>query len=129
MRRSADALKAPTYIEDKNSGEMRRPHHVDPKTGKALWERAIPWPTFDLPALHAQDETLIVLVDSYQLSRWDTATGKTLWEVPFTQSPAPGHARHAGDAQRPGQEHQHGAAEAVQLQHQEREGDEGGPRI
>jgi large subunit ribosomal protein L32 len=33
MRRSADALKAPTYIEDKNSGEMRRPHHIDLKTG------------------------------------------------------------------------------------------------
>ncbi len=29
MRRSADALKAPTYIEDKNSGELRRPHHID----------------------------------------------------------------------------------------------------
>ena len=33
MRRSADALKAPTYIEDKNSGELRRPHHIDLKTG------------------------------------------------------------------------------------------------
>jgi large subunit ribosomal protein L32 len=33
MRRSADALKAPTYIEDKDSGELRRPHHVDRKTG------------------------------------------------------------------------------------------------
>jgi large subunit ribosomal protein L32 len=33
MRRSADALKKPTYIEDKNSGELRRPHHIDLKTG------------------------------------------------------------------------------------------------
>ena len=33
MRRSADALKAPTYVEDKDSGELRRPHHVDPKSG------------------------------------------------------------------------------------------------
>ncbi len=33
MRRSADALKAPSYVEDKNSGEMRRPHHIDLKTG------------------------------------------------------------------------------------------------
>jgi large subunit ribosomal protein L32 len=33
MRRSADALKAPAYIEDKNSGELRRPHHIDLKTG------------------------------------------------------------------------------------------------
>ena len=31
MRRSADALKAPTYIEDKDSGELRRPHHIDLK--------------------------------------------------------------------------------------------------
>jgi large subunit ribosomal protein L32 len=33
MRRSADALKAPTYIEDKDSGELRRPHHIDLKSG------------------------------------------------------------------------------------------------
>lgn len=33
FRRSADALKAPTYVEDKQSGEFRRPHHIDLKTG------------------------------------------------------------------------------------------------
>jgi large subunit ribosomal protein L32 len=33
MRRSADALKKPTYVEDKDSGELRRPHHLDLKTG------------------------------------------------------------------------------------------------
>lgn len=33
FRRSADALKQPTYIEDKSSGELRRPHHIDLKTG------------------------------------------------------------------------------------------------
>ena len=33
MRRSADALKQPTYVEDKESGELRRPHHIDLKTG------------------------------------------------------------------------------------------------
>ena len=34
MRRSADALKQPTYVEDKDSGERRRrPHHIDLKTG------------------------------------------------------------------------------------------------
>ncbi len=33
MRRSADALKAPAYVEDKNSGELRRPHHIDLKSG------------------------------------------------------------------------------------------------
>jgi large subunit ribosomal protein L32 len=33
MRRSADALKAPAYVEDRDSGELRRPHHIDLKTG------------------------------------------------------------------------------------------------
>ncbi|MBL0848601.1 MAG: 50S ribosomal protein L32 [Candidatus Liberibacter ctenarytainae] len=33
MRRSADAIKASSYVEDKKSGELRRPHHVDMKTG------------------------------------------------------------------------------------------------
>lgn len=33
MRRSHDKLKSPTYVEDKTSGELRRPHHVDPSTG------------------------------------------------------------------------------------------------
>ena len=34
MRRSHDKLKASAYIEDKDSGELRRPHHIDLKTGK-----------------------------------------------------------------------------------------------
>ena len=33
MRRSHLALKVPTYVEDKSSGELRRPHHVDLVTG------------------------------------------------------------------------------------------------
>ena len=33
MRRSHHALEANTYVEDKDSGELRRPHHVDLKTG------------------------------------------------------------------------------------------------
>ncbi len=33
MRRSADALKQSSYVEDKDSGEYRRPHHIDLKTG------------------------------------------------------------------------------------------------
>lgn len=33
QRRSNHALIAPTYAEDKNSGELRRPHHIDLKTG------------------------------------------------------------------------------------------------
>jgi large subunit ribosomal protein L32 len=34
FRQSHDALAAPTYVEDKESGELRRPHHIDLKTGK-----------------------------------------------------------------------------------------------
>jgi large subunit ribosomal protein L32 len=33
MRRSHQALGANSYIEDKETGELRRPHHVDLKTG------------------------------------------------------------------------------------------------
>jgi len=32
-RRSADALKAPTYTMDKD-GDLHRPHHINLKTGK-----------------------------------------------------------------------------------------------
>ena len=34
FRRSADALKPEAYVEDKDSGELRRPHHIDLKSGK-----------------------------------------------------------------------------------------------
>ena len=33
MRRSHHALDANSFIEDKETGEMRRPHHIDLKTG------------------------------------------------------------------------------------------------
>ena len=33
MRRSHDKLNNPAYVEDQNSGELRRPHHIDLKTG------------------------------------------------------------------------------------------------
>ena len=33
FRRSADGLAANAYVEDKDSGELRRPHHIDLKTG------------------------------------------------------------------------------------------------
>ena len=33
MRRAHDALGVNSYVEDKESGELRRPHHVDLKTG------------------------------------------------------------------------------------------------
>ncbi|MCY4030874.1 MAG: 50S ribosomal protein L32 [Hyphomicrobiales bacterium] len=33
LRRSSMALLRPAYIEDAESGELRRPHHIDLKTG------------------------------------------------------------------------------------------------
>lgn len=33
MRRAHDRLSTPTFIEDADSGELRRPHHIDLKTG------------------------------------------------------------------------------------------------
>ena len=33
MRRSHHALGANAYVEDKDTGELKRPHHVDLKTG------------------------------------------------------------------------------------------------
>ena len=33
MRRSHDRLKKDTYVEDKDTGELHRPHHIDLKTG------------------------------------------------------------------------------------------------
>ncbi len=33
MRRSTDALKAQTYVENKETGELHRPHHIDLKSG------------------------------------------------------------------------------------------------
>ena len=33
MRRSHDRLSAVNYVEDQNSGELRRQHHIDLKSG------------------------------------------------------------------------------------------------
>ena len=33
-RRAHDKLAAPTYVEDKDLGELRRPHHIDLKSGR-----------------------------------------------------------------------------------------------
>ncbi len=33
MRRSGHKMATVTWIEDKKSGELRRPHHIDLKTG------------------------------------------------------------------------------------------------
>ena len=32
-RRAADALVNPTYVENPDSGELHRPHHIDLKSG------------------------------------------------------------------------------------------------
>ncbi len=32
-RRSGHAVEKVSYVEDKDSGELRRPHHIDLKTG------------------------------------------------------------------------------------------------
>ncbi len=42
QRQSHDALTAPTYVEDKESGERRRPHHIDLKTGKYRGRQILP---------------------------------------------------------------------------------------
>lgn len=33
-RRSGHARETVTYVEDKQSGELRRPHHIDLKSGQ-----------------------------------------------------------------------------------------------
>ena len=33
MRRSGHAMATITWVEDKKSGELHRPHHIDLKTG------------------------------------------------------------------------------------------------
>lgn len=42
QRRSHDALKARAYVEDKDSGERRRPHHIDLKSGKYRGRQILP---------------------------------------------------------------------------------------
>ena len=42
FRRSHDAIAQPTYVEDKESGELRRPHHVDLKSGKYRGREVLP---------------------------------------------------------------------------------------
>ena len=42
MRRSADALKQPSYVEDSETGNIRRPHHIDLKSGKYRGRQVLP---------------------------------------------------------------------------------------
>ncbi len=42
MRRSHDALKGVNYVEDKKSGELRRQHHIDLKSGTYNGRQILP---------------------------------------------------------------------------------------
>jgi len=42
MRRSADALANPTYVENPDSGELHRPHHIDLKSGMYRGRQVLP---------------------------------------------------------------------------------------
>lgn len=42
FRRSADALTAPSYVEDKQTGNLRRPHHIDLKSGQYKKMQVLP---------------------------------------------------------------------------------------
>ena len=42
MRRAHDKLGKNAYVEDKESGELRRPHHVDLKSGRYKKRQVLP---------------------------------------------------------------------------------------
>lgn len=42
QRQSHDALSRPSHVEDKDSGERRRPHHIDLKSGKYKGRQILP---------------------------------------------------------------------------------------
>ena len=42
MRRAHDRLTAKAYVEDQDSGELRRPHHIDLKSGKYRGRQVLP---------------------------------------------------------------------------------------
>lgn len=42
MRRSHDALEASSYIEDKQTGNLRRNHHIDLKAGTYNGRQVLP---------------------------------------------------------------------------------------
>lgn len=52
QRRSADALVAPSYTEDAASGELRRSHHIDLKTGRYRGMQVLgEWTNVEVPAM------------------------------------------------------------------------------
>ena len=42
MRRAHLRLKRANYIEDPESGELHRPHHIEPKTGMYRGRQVLP---------------------------------------------------------------------------------------
>ncbi|ADM10866.1 50s ribosomal protein L32p [Parvularcula bermudensis HTCC2503] len=42
MRRAHDALGAPSFIEDRESGNLRRNHHIDLKAGTYRGRQVLP---------------------------------------------------------------------------------------
>ncbi|MEM6650921.1 MAG: 50S ribosomal protein L32 [Pseudomonadota bacterium] len=42
MRRSHDSLTTPTFVEDKQSGNLRRNHHIDLKEGTYNGRQVLP---------------------------------------------------------------------------------------
>jgi large subunit ribosomal protein L32 len=42
MRRAHHALGPNSYVEDKDTGELKRPHHIDLKTGMYKGRQVLP---------------------------------------------------------------------------------------
>jgi large subunit ribosomal protein L32 len=74
MRRSADALKAPTYVEDKDSGELRRPHHIDLKSGMYRGRQVLKPKTKNADARDAKETAK----DTYNNNCYDSANRRGL---------------------------------------------------
>ena len=59
MRRSGQKMQTITWIEDKKSGELRRPHHIDLKTACIAAARFWPSrPTFNHCLLELWDRSV-----------------------------------------------------------------------
>ncbi len=42
MRRAHDSIKADAYVENPDSGELQRPHHIDLATGRYRGRQILP---------------------------------------------------------------------------------------
>lgn len=65
MRRSHDKAISQSFIEDKKSGELRRPHHIDLSTGMYRGKQIIAKKIKKIDADSAQtDNAVVEAVDS-----------------------------------------------------------------